>query len=39
MMQSDGKHIGRNDRLFGAIGVIRILLTPFSIIGPPADRE
>lgn len=37
--ESDGRQIGRNDRLFGAIGVIRILLTPFCIIGPPADSE
>ena len=31
--------MGRNDRLLGAIGVIKILLTPFCIIGPPADKE
>ncbi len=37
--ESDGKHIGLNERLFGAIGVIKILLTPFCIIGPPADNE
>lgn len=37
--ESDGKHIGRNDKLLGAIGVIKILLTPFCMIGPPAERE
>jgi hypothetical protein len=36
---SDGTHIGLNDRLFGAIGVIKILLIPFCIIGPPAESE
>lgn len=36
---SDGRQIGLNERLFGAIGVIRMLLTPFCIIGPPADSE
>lgn len=38
-MESDGKQIGLNDRLFGAMGVIRMLFTPFCIIGPPADNE
>ena len=37
--ESDGKQIGLKERLFGAIGVIRMLLTPFCIIGPPADSE
>ena len=31
--------MGLNERLFGAIGVIKILLTPFCIIGPPAESE
>lgn len=31
--------MGLKERLFGAIGVIKILLTPFCIIGPPADKE
>lgn len=37
--ESEGKQIGLKERLFGAMGVIRMLLTPFCIIGPPADRE
>ena len=37
--QSEGKHIGRKERLFGAIGTIKIPLTPFCKIGPPADNE
>jgi hypothetical protein len=37
--QSEGRHIGLNDKLFGAIGVIIRLLTPLDIIGPPADNE
>ena len=35
----DGRQIGLNERLFGAIGVISILFTPFCMIGPPAERE
>jgi hypothetical protein len=31
--------MGRKDKLFGAIGVIKMLLTPFDMIGPPADNE
>ena len=36
--ESDGKQIGRNDKLLGAIGTSKILLTPFKTTGPPADR-
>lgn len=36
---SEGRQIGLKLRLFGAIGVISMLLTPFCMIGPPADRE
>jgi hypothetical protein len=36
---SDGTQIGLNDKLLGAIGVIKMLFTPFCIIGPPADNE
>lgn len=38
-MESAGIQIGRNDRLFGAIGTIRIPFTPHDTIGPPADNE
>ena len=31
--------MGRKERLFGAIGVMSILLTPFCMMGPPAERE
>lgn len=31
--------MGLNDKLLGAIGVIKIELTPFCMIGPPADNE
>lgn len=37
--ESEGRQMGRNERLFGAMGVIRILLIPFCMIGPPADNE
>ena len=37
--ESEGKQIGLNERLLGAMGVIRILLIPFCMIGPPADNE
>lgn len=37
--ESEGRQMGRNERLLGAMGVIRILLIPFCIIGPPADNE
>lgn len=37
--ESEGRQIGLKERLFGAIGVMSILLIPFCIIGPPADRE
>ena len=37
--ESEGRQIGRNERLLGAIGVIKILLIPFCMIGPPADNE
>lgn len=35
----DGRQMGLNERLFGAIGVSRILLTPFCMMGPPAESE
>ena len=38
ILQDEGKQIGLNDKLFGAMGTINILLTPFCTIGPPADR-
>ncbi len=37
--ESEGRQIGRKDKLFGAIGVMRMLFTPFCMIGPPADNE
>jgi hypothetical protein len=33
-----GRQMGRNDRLFGAIGTRSMLLTPFRTTGPPAER-
>ena len=36
---SEGKQIGLNERLLGAIGTIKMPLTPFDNIGPPAERE
>lgn len=38
MTDVDGKQIGRNDKLFGAIGTSTIVLIPFTITGPPADN-
>ncbi len=38
-MQSEGKQIGLKDKLLGAIGTISMPLTPFCIIGPPAESE
>ena len=38
MVEDAGKHIGLKDKLWGAIGTIIILLTPFCMIGPPADN-
>lgn len=35
----EGKQIGRKDKLFGAIGTIKIPLTPLVRRGPPADKE
>ena len=37
--QSEGKHIGLNDKLLGAIGTTKIPLTPFWRMGPPAESE
>lgn len=37
--ESDGRHIGLNERLLGAMGVMSMLLIPFCMIGPPADNE
>ncbi len=34
----DGRHIGRNDKLFGANGTNKIVFTPFNTIGPPEDK-
>ena len=36
---SEGKQIGLKERLLGAIGTIKMPLTPFDSIGPPAERE
>jgi len=35
----EGRQIGLKERLLGEIGTMRIPLTSFSIIGPPADNE
>jgi hypothetical protein len=37
--ESEGIQIGLKERLLGAIGVIKIELTPFCMIGPPAESE
>ena len=37
--ESEGRQIGRKERLLGAMGVISMLLTPFCMIGPPAESE
>lgn len=37
--ESDGRQIGRKERLLGAMGVMRMLLMPFCMMGPPAERE
>ena len=39
ILQLEGKQIGRKERLLGAIGTMRMPLTPFWRIGPPADSE
>ena len=39
MVAVEGRQIGRKDKLFGDMGTIKIPLTPFSIIGPPAESE
>lgn len=39
ILLSDGKQIGLKERLFGAIGTIKMPLTPFDSIGPPAESE
>ena len=39
ILLSEGKQIGLKERLFGAIGTIKMPLTPFDSIGPPAERE
>jgi hypothetical protein len=39
MWESEGKQMGRKERLLGAIGTTKIPLTPFCRIGPPAERE
>jgi hypothetical protein len=38
ILDEEGKHIGRKDKLFGAIGTNIMLLTPFRTTGPPADK-
>ena len=35
----EGKQIGLKERLLGEIGTMRIPLTSFSMMGPPADSE
>ena len=35
----EGRQIGLNDKLFGDIGTIKIPLTPFYNMGPPAESE
>ncbi len=39
MMAVEGRQIGRKERLFGEIGTMRMPLTPFYRMGPPAERE
>lgn len=38
ILELDGRHIGLNDKLFGAMGTNKIVLTPLRTTGPPADN-
>lgn len=37
-VELDGRHIGLNDKLFGAIGTSNMVFTPLRTTGPPADN-
>lgn len=39
ILLSEGKQTGLKERLFGAMGTIKMPFTPFESIGPPAERE
>jgi len=39
ILLSEGKQTGLKERLFGAIGTIKMPFTPFESIGPPAESE